>query len=124
MVTVNAAMLQNLVNESTTLTATKAEVIEDQAINLLNVYGATLDNLTGTAGTKTGTYTSKQAGAIMNVAVCVYSFSFKGGGSNSSSQSIGSLSISESSSSNSSQTINDVAKQQARFLMGATFERT
>ena len=69
--TINASLFQNQFQKDS-ITATNAEIIIDQSINLLNVYGAEIDNLTGTAGTKTGDYTSAQAGAIMTIAQKVY----------------------------------------------------
>lgn len=59
------------------ISVTNAEIQIDAAINLLNTYGAGLDNLTGAAGAKTGSYTSSQAGAIMTMAQKVYATRYK-----------------------------------------------
>jgi len=60
MVTVNAASLSTLVAD-TTITAATSEVIIDHAINKINEKGYVVSNLTGAAGSKTGTYTSAEA---------------------------------------------------------------
>ena len=75
-VTVNAALLQAQFNDSD-ISATNAEIIIDAAINMLNAFGMELSNLSGTAGSKTGTYSSADAGRIMAVAQQVYSKHFK-----------------------------------------------
>lgn len=59
------------------ISVTNAEVVLDSAINLLNGFDAELDNLGGDAGSKSGTYTSKQTGAIMAVALQIYRENFK-----------------------------------------------
>lgn len=76
MVTVDGALLQANFSDAA-ISATNAEIVIDAGINLLNVYGAALDNLAGGAGTKSGTYTSAQAGAIMTMAQQIYSKHFK-----------------------------------------------
>jgi hypothetical protein len=75
MTTLNAAFLQG--QFQSTVTATQAEIVLDGAINMLNVYGAGIANLTGAAGTKTGTYTSAEVGKIMLVAQQIYQKHFK-----------------------------------------------
>jgi 1-aminocyclopropane-1-carboxylate deaminase/D-cysteine desulfhydrase-like pyridoxal-dependent ACC family enzyme len=66
MVTVNAALMQTQFH--ITNSDADCEAVLDGAINLLNTFGADLTNLT--AGS--GTYTSKQAGAIMSMAQQIY----------------------------------------------------
>jgi hypothetical protein len=71
-VTVTGSLLQSQFNDSTT-TATQMEVVCDNAINTLNIYlNTALSNLSGSAGSKTGTYTSAQAGGILAVSLPVY----------------------------------------------------
>ena len=70
-ITINAALLQTQFNEAD-ISAANAETIIDGSINLLNTFGADIDNLTGDAGTKTGDYTSAQAGAIMALAQQIF----------------------------------------------------
>jgi hypothetical protein len=53
------------------------ENIIDTAIDTLDVYNAGVANLTGAAGSKTGSYTQKQWGCIINVARAVYYSFFK-----------------------------------------------
>lgn len=74
--TIDATLFQNLYNDSS-ITATKAEIIIDQSIDLLNTYGVGLSNLTGSAGSKTGSYTSAQAGAIMTMTRETYATLYK-----------------------------------------------
>jgi len=76
MVTINAALLQAQFNDAA-ISATNSEIVLDGAINLLNTFGADIDNLTGVAGSKTGTYTSAQTGAIMTMAQKIYSKHWK-----------------------------------------------
>ena len=76
MTTINGELLQNRFQDSS-ISVTNAEICLDGGIDLLNTFGAGLDNLTGAAGSKTGTYTSKQAGAIMVMAQQIYSKHYK-----------------------------------------------
>lgn len=69
--TVNGTLFKSQIN-NTDMTATAAEQVIDAAINLLNTFGADVDNLTGTAGTKTGSYTSAETGAIITLSQQVY----------------------------------------------------
>ena len=117
MVTVNAALLQGQFNDAA-ITAANAEYVLDGAINLLNTYDAALDSLTGAAGSKTGTYTSKQTGAIMTMAQQIYSKHFKNAdGSNSGN--IGGIGISYSTD----MQLLRFAKQLAWRLIGADFNK-
>lgn len=59
------------------ITAVQLENIIDTAIDTLNIYNAGISNLQGSAGTKSGSYTSKQWGCIKNVARAVYYSFFK-----------------------------------------------
>jgi hypothetical protein len=84
MVTYTYSMLQNVLNIDTDdVTAANTENLIDQAIHLLNLAGAhvandrsvsytDITNLSGTAGSKTVTLTSAQAGAVTEVAKAVY----------------------------------------------------
>jgi len=74
--TLNAALLQAEFAD-TSISATNAEVVEMGAIRLLNTFGAGLVQMTGSAGTRTGTYTSAQMGAIMAMAQQIYAKHFK-----------------------------------------------
>ena len=75
-ITVNATLLQTQFNDSS-ISNEDAETNLDAAINLLNTFGAEIDNLTGGAGAKTGTYTSAQAGAIMTLTQKIYAKHYK-----------------------------------------------
>jgi hypothetical protein len=60
------------------VTATEQEGFIDAAIDELNLNGApTIANMTGTAGSKTATLTSKQRAAILRIARAVYSSYYK-----------------------------------------------
>jgi len=114
MATITAATLQTLLG--ITLTETTCEVIIDQAIDLINLYGRTdLANMGGTAGSKTLSLDSREKGAVLDVAAAVYSNMYVSGGSESTSFSIGGIS-SSSSSSASNMAIKSAAKDAARLL--------
>jgi len=73
--TINAALLQNQFNDED-ISPTNAEIVIDGGINMLNVFlndSDAISNLSGDAGSKTGSYSSKQAGAIMAIAQQIYS---------------------------------------------------
>jgi hypothetical protein len=109
-----------LVNDTTIADAT-AEAIIDQAIYLLNTYGCTLANLT--AGTVT--VTSREAGAILSVAVEVYSQYYKSAGSSSSSYGLGGLSVSQSAAiGGGTSGLHAIAKTLADQLLAKTIVRT
>jgi hypothetical protein len=100
MTTITYQTLQDLLN--ITIAATSAEAIIDHAINLLNAYGADLSNMTGTAGAKSWSGESREAGAIMEVASSIYNNKFlTSGGSGSS---FGMLGVSSSNTANTSTT--------------------
>jgi len=75
-ITLNGDFLKAQFADST-ISTTNAEVVLDGAINMLNAFRADIDNLTGTAGSKTGTYTSAEVGAIMAMAQQIYQKHFK-----------------------------------------------
>lgn len=72
MASVTGQDLINAMNLPSTVTATKAEYILDLAIDLLNVFDADLSNMSGSAGSKTVTLTSKQRGGVFAFARIVY----------------------------------------------------
>jgi hypothetical protein len=74
MPTVTYADLASLMNLTVPddISTVQLEQIIDTSIDALNVWNANLGNLTGTVGAKTGSYTSKQWGAIKLVARQVY----------------------------------------------------
>ena len=76
MTTITATWLQSAFNDDS-IEAEDAEIVIDDAIDLLNSFGADLDNLTGTAGSKTGSYTSGQAGAIKVISKEIYARHYK-----------------------------------------------
>lgn len=111
--TIDADLLKNLFNDST-IDNEIAEIIIDQAINLLNAYGAGLSNLSG----GTGDYASAEAGAIMTLAQQIYSKHFK----NASDENVN-LGPAAISYSNDNQLLN-FAQQLAFQLKTRSFERT
>lgn len=76
MVTVNGTLLKNRFADGD-ISVTEAEYSLDGAIDLLNTFDAGLTELSGAAGSRTGTYTSKEAGAIIQMALQVYRKNFK-----------------------------------------------
>ena len=78
MVNIAASDLDALLNLASAVTDTNLEIIIDQAIDLLNLYGADLANMTGTAGSKTVGLESKERGAVFAVARAVYYSFYKG----------------------------------------------
>jgi len=112
MTTINAALFQTLMNDTTIPDAT-AVIVLDHSINLLNTYGAGLTGLV--AGT--GTYTSAQSGAIMTLSKTVYSQIYKNAsGANAT---LGGVSVSYASDSQ----LLSFAKRLANELFGSSFER-
>jgi len=77
MATVTAAEFKAIINDSV-ISATNAEYILDLAIDTLNLFGAELSNLGGTAGSKTVSVESREKGAIYFVARAVYYGFYKG----------------------------------------------
>jgi len=81
MVSVTASTLSNILPDDSDLTATIAEYIIDQSIDLLNLFSGTdedLDNMSGTAGSMTVTVDGYERGAINMVARIIYYSFFKG----------------------------------------------
>jgi hypothetical protein len=62
--TINASTVNTILNLDPAIAAATMEKLIDLAINTLNLFGADLDNMTGTEGSKSTTVTSKEAGAI------------------------------------------------------------
>ena len=70
MATISASDFTTIMN--ITISAEHAEAILDGAIDLLNVFDAQLSNLSGDAGSKTVTVTSKQRGGVFVIARMIY----------------------------------------------------
>lgn len=101
---------------------TDAEMWEsciEQAIDKINGYAGDdlIGNMTGTAGTKTVSVTSGQAGFIRELAVSIYQKDVQSAGAQSSSFGLGALQTSQSASSGTSAAIEELAKEAARRLM-------
>ena len=60
------------------ISAINAEKIIDLAVDCLNLYGADLPNMTGTAGAKSLSLESKEKGAVFMVVRAVYYGFYKG----------------------------------------------
>ena len=75
-ITISGTVAQTQFNDSTT-TATIWETLIDGGINLLNTYGANITNLSGTAGSKSVSLTSAEAGAVMAMTQQIYSKHYK-----------------------------------------------
>ncbi len=105
-------------NIDSAFTATKWEACIQQAIDKINGYARDdiLPEMTGTAGSKTVTVPSGQAGFIRDLAVAIYA-NAKTSGSTSSSLGVGSLSMSNSVSSGAGASqIDAMAKEAAACL--------
>lgn len=101
-----------------TFTATKWEACIDQFIDLVNGYARddVLPNMSGTAGSKTVSVTSGQAGFIRRGATAIYAAT-KNAGASSTSRSIGVISESSSSStSGENDSPAELAQQAAEYL--------
>lgn len=74
MVSVAYSDLHNVLNLTVSdITAVKTEALLDQAIDLLNLYAnQSISNMAGSGGSKTVTLTSKQRGAVFEVAKAIY----------------------------------------------------
>jgi len=107
-------------NISSTFTATKWEACIDQAIDKINgygyPYGIDIPNMSGTAGSKTWTGTSAEAGFIRELAVAIYQKDVKSAGASSSARAIGGVSSSQSASTSSGAEIEELAKTAAERL--------
>jgi len=78
MATIQASDLNTLLNLAGGVADETLEAILDQAIDMLNLYGADLPNMTGTAGSKTVSLEGKERGAVFIVARAVYYSFYKG----------------------------------------------
>lgn len=116
-ITVNAALLQSQFQDGD-ISDENAEVVLDGAINLLNVYGAGLSNLSGDAGSKSGSYSTEHTGAIMTMSQQIYAKHFKNAAN--ANVNVGGLGLSYSSDMH----LLRFAKALAWQLKGRSFERT
>jgi len=124
MVDITYTSLTTLVND-TGLAAATAEQIIDQAINKLVTNRATVANLTGAAGAKTGTYSQATAGAILELAVAIYAQTYKSSGAQTKSYGMGPLQISQSTSSGGgAAALQQLAKELANELIDRSIART
>jgi len=78
MVSVTASTLDGLLHLSGGVDDQDLEAIIDESIDLLNLHGADLSNMTGTAGSKTVNLDTKEKGAVLLVARAVYYGFYKG----------------------------------------------
>lgn len=79
MVSITATTFSDLVNAAS-LAAAAAEKIIDQAIDLLNLYGdyeETINNMSGSEGSKTLTVEGYERGAILSIARVIYKSFYK-----------------------------------------------
>ncbi len=85
-------------NIDSDITQTQWESLIDQAIDKINGYARDdlLPNMTGTAGSKSVSVTSAQAGFIRSIAVAVYHREYKNEGAQSSGITVGGVSNSQS----------------------------
>ena len=116
--TLNADILQAEFND-TEISDTNAEVVLMSAIRLLNTFGAGITQMTGIAGSRSGTYTSAQMGAIMAMAQQIYAKHYKNA-VGTSSTSIGQINRSFMSDAE----ILSFAKTLAGQLIGRSFRRS
>lgn len=126
MATITAATLRTLTNNPNIALADCEEII-DHAIDKINLagqkYDLSLNNMTGTAGSKTLNVTSAEKGAIMEVAIAVYSGNYSS--SSSTSISIGPLSSSGGSATSVSrggESVETLAENAAKQLSEITVE--
>lgn len=79
MATVTYADLHALLNiTASDISPVNAEKVIDLAIDCLNLYGADLPNMTGTAGAKSLSLESREKGAVFLTARAIYYGMFKG----------------------------------------------
>lgn len=118
MVTVTYTSLHNFLNLSTgDITAAKTEDLIDTAIDLLNANGAELDNMSGSAGSKTVTLTSAARGAVLNLAAMLYRHRYV----DPEQMTVGGITV--GSSGTTEQDIERTADIYGRLLMPRKFER-
>ena len=118
--TITASSLTDLVGD-TTMAAAKAERIIMQAINELNLhlyrYDHVINQMTGTAGTRSWTGTNHEEGAIISVAMEYYQY-YRSSGSSASSWNISGMGASTSTATGGSMgRIHEVAEKQAEKLV-------
>ena len=83
-VTITGNTLLKLLNDPEDVTVTQGEIVTDQSIDMINGHleeGKTLSNMSGAAGSKTLSASSRERGIIMMVAKLVYQSFFKQWGS-------------------------------------------
>jgi hypothetical protein len=80
MVSVSASDFDAVLNLAGSPSATVLETILDLAIDSLNIYGASLSNMSGTVGSKTVTLETKERGAVFIVAREIFQKFYKGAG--------------------------------------------
>jgi len=79
MASVTASDFKNAMHLGDTISDTNIEYMFDWAIDTLNLYGAeAIDNMTGDAGSKTVTLTSRQRGGVFHVLRIIYEECYKG----------------------------------------------
>lgn len=78
MVSISASDLDAILNLAGGVSNINLEAILDLSIDTLNLYGAVITNMTGAAGSKTVTLTSKEKAAVFIAARAVYYGFFKG----------------------------------------------
>ena len=118
--TITASSLTGLVGD-TTMAAADAERIIMQAINELNLhlyrYDLVINQMTGTAGTRSWTGTNHEEGAIISVAMEYYQY-YKTSGSSATSVNVSGLGYSSSTSTGGGMgRIHEVAEKQAEKLV-------
>ena len=95
-VTITGDTILNLLKNPSGITTTHGEIVMDQAIDHLNIYldkDNTISNLSGTAGSKTLSVSSRERGAINLVARMVYMSFLKQHGGSANMGSLGSSTI-------------------------------
>lgn len=105
-------------NVDTDITQTQWESIIDQAVDKINGYARDdlISNMAGTAGSKSLSVTSAQAGFIRSLAVLVYQKEYKSAGAQSESYNMGILSHSRSAASGSGGALEELAEKAANRL--------
>jgi ABC-type glycerol-3-phosphate transport system substrate-binding protein len=99
----------------------EAEDIFDYAIDFLNIYGAGITKMSGTAGSKTVTLTSSQEAAISFIGRAIYASYYKNASNENSG--VQSLTLNTATDLMSNQTILSMAKNIASQLRTRSFDR-
>jgi len=120
MVSVEHGDLQNLLGalSDATLPPARAENLIDQAIDMLNMHGLSISNMSGSEGSKTVTLTSGQRGAVLELGAMIYRHRY----TNPQQASIGPLSVGGTGT--TEEHLDYAAKRYARQLMSRTILRT